>query len=656
MPRDTLAHYRIIGKIGAGGMGVVYRAQDTKLGREVALKVVSEQAGAGDNAHERLLREARMASALNHPNICTIYEASVADGETYIAMELVEGRPLSELISEGALSMERAIRFTSQIAEALAHAHKRGVVHRDLKSANVVITPEGRAKVLDFGLARRPGAAGPDDATRTSDTLTKEGAVAGTLAYMAPETLRGEAADNRSDLWALGVILYESVTGRLPFGGSTSFEISSAILRDSPLPLPSNVPPALSGIIQRLLAKPAGERYQAAAEVLAALELIQPATTSSHAIAAQPARRKWKWTAAGLAIVAAVAVFAFMPKRHATPAARTGRLSDGNRASANAEANEYYERAMVFIPRHDPPQVRHMLERALEIDPKFAAARGSHAFTHLLLLMQGDTNQTTSLYKAEEEARQALQDDPECSVAHSTLTGVYLAEGRKELVQGEFDMALKANDLDPAVRLWLPMYQSIMGRTPEAVAGAKEILSRWPMFWPARLNLGDFLLEQGDTAGAIREYERTLEQDARSRVTLGDLAHAHMVAGDVAKARTVLDRIPAEERRNYRLREIWALLLALEGKRAEALREMDEGLQTYAGAVYFGPLFAAEFYSVIGDRSTALDWLDRSVRMGDERDEWMRLDPLLANVRNEPKFQSMLASIGYRRQHAASGK
>jgi tetratricopeptide (TPR) repeat protein len=274
----------------------------------------------------------------------------------------------------------------------------------------------------------------------------------------------------------------------------------------------------------------------------------------------------------------------------------------------------------------------------------------------LLLLMQGDTNQTTSLYKAEEEARKALQDDPECSAAHSTLTGVFLSEGRKELVRAEYEMALKANDLDPAVRLWLPMYQSMMGRTAEAITGAKYILSRWQMFWPARLNLADFLLEQGDTSGAIREYERTLEQDARSRVALGGLAHAYMVAGDIAKARTALDHIPPEERRNYRLRQYWALLLALEGKRAEAIREMDEGLQTFAGAVYFAPLFAAEFYSVMGDRSKALDWLDRSVRMGDDRDEWMRRDLLLASVRDEPRFQQMMASIAYRRQHAAPAK
>jgi Tfp pilus assembly protein PilF len=306
----------------------------------------------------------------------------------------------------------------------------------------------------------------------------------------------------------------------------------------------------------------------------------------------------------------------------------------------------------VFIPRHDPQQVRHMLERALEIDPKFATARASHAFTQMLILMQGDSNEATWLYKAEEEARQALQDDPDCSVAHSTLAGVFLSQGRKELFPGEYEMALKTNDLDPAVLLWLPIYKNMMGRTAEAITGAKEILARWPMFWPARLNLADFLLEQGDTAGAIGEYERTLEQDSRSRVALGGLAHAHMVAGDIAKAREVLERLPAEERRNYRLRQYWALLLALEEKRAEAIREMDEGLQTFAGAIFFGPLFAAEFYSIMGDRSKSLDWLDRSVRMGDDRDDWMRRNPLLASVRNEPKFQQMMASIAYRREHS----
>src|SRR2546430_2650869 len=183
MVGSTVAHYLILERIGAGGMGVVYRSQDTQLGRPVALKVVRDDAQVDEKARARLLREARTASALNHPNICTIYEAGMAEGETYIAMELVEGQSLSAMIGADGLPVETAIRYAVQIADALAHAHERGVVHRDLKGANVVVTPEGRAKVLDFGLAKR-AIVGPEEPTRTLEPITEAGSVAGTVSYM----------------------------------------------------------------------------------------------------------------------------------------------------------------------------------------------------------------------------------------------------------------------------------------------------------------------------------------------------------------------------------------------------------------------------------------------------------------------------------------
>src|ERR1051325_7883024 len=211
----TLAHYQIHEMLGAGGMGVVYRAHDRQLHRFVALKVVAEGEHVSENSRQRLLREGRAAAALNHPHICTVYEVGEAEGQTYIAMELVEGRTLGALIGTGGLPVETVIRYGAQIADALAHAHERGVVHRDLKSANVIVTPEGRAKVLDFGLAKR--GAVDNASAENDDTATQEGTIAGTFAYMAPEVLRGEPADPRSDLWALGVMLHEAVSGRLPF-------------------------------------------------------------------------------------------------------------------------------------------------------------------------------------------------------------------------------------------------------------------------------------------------------------------------------------------------------------------------------------------------------------------------------------------------------
>jgi len=653
----TVAHYRILDKIGAGGMGVVYRARDTQLERSVALKVVGEQSQVGGNARARLLREARTASALNHPNICTIYEAGVADGETYIAMELVEGQPLSAMISGDGLPVEMSIRYGAQIADALAHAHEHGVVHRDLKSANVIITPAGRPKVLDFGLAKRV-IEGSEEATRSEESLTEAGAVLGTLSYMAPEVLRGDPADARSDLWALGVMLYHAVTGTLPFRGPTAFQISSAILRDSAAPLPVHVPPGLAAIIQRLLAKQPGERYQRAGEVRAALEAIQPGVAvSGPAPVAGVSRRRWIW-AAGAVAVATGLVWVGLQRWSKPPApASERRLSDGNRPSTNTEANEYYERAMLFAgagARHDRPQMQRMLERALALDARFAAARAQYAFTHMLLILQGDSNDPSWLYKAQEEARQALKDDPGCGLAHSALAGTYLIQGRKELVPGEVEKALKANAEDPAVHTWLPMYHWYNGDYGQAIRELKQISARWPMFWPARLNLGEFLREQGDTAGAIREHERILEQDPHSSAPLAFLARTYMDLGDLRKARQALERIRAEDRQNYRIRLCWALLLALEGKRTEALREMDRDVQAYAENHSVVPLQVAEFYAVMGDTVKALEWLDRAVRMGDDREDWLRRDPLLAGIRDQPRFQQMLASVAYRRKQRSA--
>jgi serine/threonine protein kinase/Tfp pilus assembly protein PilF len=653
----TLAHYQILEEIGAGGMGVVYRARDTQLERSVALKVVGEQAQVGENARARLLQEARTASALNHPNICTIYEAGVADGETYIAMELVEGQPLSAMVSSNGLPVEMAIRYGVQIADALAHAHERGVVHRDLKSANVIITPEGRPKVLDFGLAKRV-IEGSQEATRTEAPLTEAGTVVGTLAYMAPEVLRGERADARSDLWALGVMLYQAVTGTLPFRGSTAFDLSSAILRDSAASLPAHVPPGLAAIIQRLLSKQAGERYQRAGEVRAALETIQPSMTPSRpSPVVAVSRRRWIW-AAGLIAVAAALVSVGLEWRSKRPApASEGRLSDGNRASANREANEYYEKSLLFggAGTSDAPQARRMLEQALALDPKFAAARAEYAFYHVLLVLGGGSSDPSLLYKAEEEVRRALQDDPGCGRAHSVLALVCLLQGRKELVPGEIDKALKANPNDVTAHSWLLLYHNINGDYAPAIQLAKQAIARWPLYWPAHLNLGELLRQQGDIAGAIREQERVLEQVPNNLGALVFLAHAYMDSGDLIKARQTLTR-PAGEARDYGQRGHWALLLALEGKKAEAIREMDAEVQAWLGVSFLGPSLAAEFYAAVGETDKALEWLDRAVRMGDDREDWLRRDPLLASIRNQPRFQQMLASVAYRRkQRLAAG-
>lgn len=268
---QMLAHYRVIEKLGAGAMGEVYRAHDEQLDRDVAIKVLPTGTFSDPTSRARLLREARAAAALNHPHVCTVYEVGDACGQIYIAMELIPGQRLDRMIPRDGMPIDQVRRYGLQIAEAVAHAHDRGIVHRDLKTANTLVTPQGRVKVLDFGLAKRVGE-GLSDATTTSGSLTQVGVVAGTLPYMAPEQLSGEAADTRSDVWALGVILHEMAAGARPFQGRTTLELSSAILHEPPAPLPPTVPAGLRLVFQRCLEKAPERRYQRASEVHSALE------------------------------------------------------------------------------------------------------------------------------------------------------------------------------------------------------------------------------------------------------------------------------------------------------------------------------------------------------------------------------------------------
>ena len=292
-----LGPYEVVGLLGAGGMGEVYRARDTKLTREVALKVLPRSALDNPTARARLVREARLAASLNHPSICTVHDVDESDGRLYIGMEFVAGRPMAELIPKDGLAADQVLRYGEQIADALAHAHERGIVHRDLKGANALVTADGRVKVLDFGLAARWGG-DLEDLTRTSASLDSPGVVAGTLPYMAPEALRGEGADPRSDVWSLGVLLYEMASGHRPFAGATGVDITSSILRDPPSPLPAHVGSGLTSIIEQCLQKEPARRYSDGAQVRAALAAVR---STSHSVAIGPmhASRRRRMAVAG---------------------------------------------------------------------------------------------------------------------------------------------------------------------------------------------------------------------------------------------------------------------------------------------------------------------------------------------------------------------
>jgi tetratricopeptide (TPR) repeat protein len=603
---------------------------------------------------------------LTHPGILAIYGFGEQDGSTYAVTELLEGQTLRDAIAVGPLAPRRAAEVALAVAQSLAYAHDRGIIHRDLKPENVFLVRDGRTKVLDFGLAAFVDT--PLVSTHLAESqsptriyLTTPGAVLGTTDYLSPEQVRGEGVDERSDIFSIGSLLYEMLTARQPFRRETVAETMTAILREEPAALatPSvDISSALEKISRHCLQKKPGERFQSARELADAISGTMketpaiPLAGNPGEYLHSPALRTFL-SVVTIVIIGAIGAFGvwkarapIRPIRAESPREGVNLTSIGEVPSPNAEANEYFEKGLLFLrAKLDIPRAQFMFDQAIELDPNFGSARAMRALTFVIAIHEGFSNDPELIYRAERDARNVISKQPGLASAHGTLGAALLYLNRKTQARGEFETALRIDPRSQPGAAWLAIDARHSGDFAMAEKRTRKILEAVPLFWAARIILSDILFEAGSIHEARREIEKVFEQDPQNLGAARAMARLRIYQGDTPGARRMLEGISASTHPNFKVRLLWALLLAREGKGAEAVSSLDSDLLKYAGIGMFAPSQIAEIYALAGKTDQALEWLDRGVRNGDERADWLRRDALFANVRDQPRFQLILGTI-----------
>ena len=640
LPGQIMGSYEVKALIGSGGMGDVYAAWDLKLKRDVAIKVLPEGFAGDSNRVSRFQREAEILASLNHPHIAAIYDLQKIGGTQFLVMELVDGETLAARIGRGPIPVDEAVRIAARIAGGLEAAHEQGIIHRDIKAGNIMLTRRQQVKILDFGLAKQ-SAAIDGQGMVTANSLTDAGIIAGTPQYLAPEVLRGGIADVRSDLWAFGVVLHYALSGSLPFQGLTLLETSSAILKDPPPPLPTTVPAPLRALVSRCLEKRPEQRYATASEIRTVLEAMQFSERPG-----QLSRRSWFWIGAA-AVTAMLSGVAWW--QIGTPSARM--LSTGGPPSSNQEANDFFELAMTLATvQNNIPQAVETLSRALAIDPRFSEARRARAVYFVINLLNGYTNDSAQLYRADEELRQVAAEAPELVNLPPSQAALYVVLGRKELVPlAKLDRSVRENPSLIQPGIWRGIIHLLAEENKQAKDLFTALLKDDPTRGPPRQLLGEILRTEGDLNGAIRAEQHVLEQAPSNISAIWVLSTALLDQGNLAAARTLLEEKRPLFPENYFWKHCWALLLAAEGKRDEALQAMDEGTLRFADIMFWATTPTADFYALLGEHSKAVDWVEKAVRNGDERINYFRRNPRLAAIQNDPRFQSIIRSVEARR-------
>jgi eukaryotic-like serine/threonine-protein kinase len=564
---SMVLHYRITGKIGAGGMGVVWQAVDTRLDREVALKFLPTEAMTVTSRRERFVREAKSASALNHPNIVTIYEINSDAGADFIAMELVRGRSLAELLSERKrLSPDEVVRYALQIAEGFGKAHRAGIVHRDIKPGNIMITEDGLIKILDFGLAKLSEAptapSNPAGDLTVTAPLTAAGSTIGTAGYMSPEQAMGDHVDARSDVFSIGVVLYELLSGKRPFLGASHAEIMRAVLSSEPIPLRSisaNVPERLAQIVQQCLERAPDARFSTAVQLGRALRLLESGASGSpepeadtatmEQVAATPApkgrRRKAVWIAAPVAALLIALAFVIPAVRKPVVAYLWPQPAPAESVqdSLAGSPSELTQHARELLRRYDKTgyidRAIRLSETALKHDSNFAPAYAALAQAYLRKGINSSDKHWLTL--ARDSAQQAVGANPDLAVAHEILGEVLLESGETTPAKAELERALALDPLNSAAYISLANLnaKSNPRRAGELYRKAIELA---PGDWVPLAKYGLFQYRSARYQEAATVWEQAIRIAPGNVSMLKNIAAAYHMLNDEEKSASALQQ------------------------------------------------------------------------------------------------------------------
>ena len=634
----TLSHYRITATLGIGGMGEVYHAEDTKLGRRVALKVLPSEMAANPERLERFQREAKVVASLNHPNIVTIYSVEEADGLQFLTMELVEGNDLERLLPETGFPLSEIFEIAVPLADALATAHERGIVHRDLKPANVMLTKEGRVKILEFGRAKlgldSSLPLGDHDETALapgSSNLTGDGTILGTAPYMPPEQLEGLPVDHRADIFSVGVLLYELATGRRPFEGTSSIALASSILRDNPPPISEikrDLPRHFARIVETCLEKDPEQRYQTAKDLRNALQSLRRETESGLsgsrwsdvATSPEPGKARRAKRSVTIGIVAAALVIALLTLFiFLRPEPRPGQPTTevpaqpvmDTQARLLLDQSRSYSREGATLPKLELAE--QTLRRALEIEPNSAYLQSELAL--LLAAMQEE-------YPREGRGEEALALADRALTADPAMGKAWLAKGELDLLEGDGDTAVEAarqaiamDESDVRGHVLLGRGLLEQGLREEGLDQLRKAVEMEGGEILARYALATALLRMGQLDEATVEFKRVLEYAPGHVSAMNNLANAYLYSG------RYLEAVPLYHRAlELAPDEIVATNL---GTAYYYLDQMEESLAAYLKAEEIEPGYPTvqnnigDVYAKLGDPDAARTWYLKAIESSD---------------------------------------